>query len=160
MDLTSIERINTLHPVIQDEVKSLYREANMALPKSMRLRITQAFRTPEEQNALYVQKPKVTNAQAWQSTHNYGLAFDICLLIDKDGDGKFETASWDRWSKEWLIVTNVFVKAGFENGFMKNGKKWDYPHFQKDFGYDWRGLKFKIDSGKYTVINNRKYPKI
>lgn len=36
----------------------------------------------------------MTNAKAGQSIHNYGLAVDICMMID----GK--TASWDT-AKDW-----------------------------------------------------------
>ena len=95
MDPITLTRIKTLHPKIRQEVEVLYEKANNLLGKGCRLRFSYTFRTFEEQDKLFLQKPKVTNAKGGQSIHNYGLAFDIVLLYDKDGDGKFEEVSWD-----------------------------------------------------------------
>ena len=156
MDKITIDRIKTLHPVIRNEVAQLYHKANNSLGKGVRLRFSYTYRSPEEQHKLFLQRPKVTNADSWQSTHNYSLAFDIVLLYDKDGDGNFEEASWDMKRDgdkdgiaDWLEVTRVFTSAGYSNGFISNGKKWDFPHFQKDFGLSWRQMKAKIDTGDY-----------
>ena len=172
MDQITIQRIKTLHPKIRNEVLKLYTIANnKMLGKGVRLRLSYTFRTFEEQNTLYnkgrtTKGPKVTNAKGGQSIHNYGLAFDIVLLYDKDGDGKFEEASWDTKRDgdkdgiaDWLEVTNVFIKAGYTNGFITNGKKWDLPHFQKDFKLSWRDMKKKIDNNDYSseIINGYNY---
>ena len=96
MDQISLTRINTLHPKIRKEVLELYTKANnLELGKGVRLRFSYTTRTNEEQNKLYSQGRttkgiKVTNAKGGQSIHNYSLAFDIVILYDKDGDGKFE----------------------------------------------------------------------
>ena len=171
MDQISLTRINTLHPKIRKEVLELYTKANnLELGKGVRLRLSYTFRTHEEQDNLFAQgrtKPgkKVTNAKGGQSIHNFGLALDIVLMYDKDGDGKFEEVSWDTKRdgdkdgiSDWLEVTKVFLDAGFTNGFISNGKKWDYPHFQKTFGLNWRQMKAKIDAGEYTeeVQNGKK----
>ncbi len=44
--------------------------------------ITCTYRSGEEQNKLYSQTPKVTNAKAGQSPHNYNpsFAFDIAFI--------------------------------------------------------------------------------
>ena len=68
--------------------------------------ITCTYRSHEEQNKLYRNASdgvdndkdgkideydeKVTNAKAGQSIHNYGLAWDIVLLFDKNGDGQLD----------------------------------------------------------------------
>jgi peptidoglycan LD-endopeptidase CwlK len=157
MDQITIKRIGTLHPKIRKEMEALYVKANNVLGKGVRLRFSYTFRTPEEQHALFLQRPKVTNADSWQSIHNYGLAFDIVLLYDKKGDGSFSEASWDMKRDgdgdgiaDWLEVTKVFIEAGYTNGFITNGKKWDFPHFQKDFGLSWRQMKSKLDAGQFT----------
>ena len=94
LDKITVEKIKTLHPKIRNEVLELYSHVNeKLLGKGVRLRFAYTYRTPEEQNQLFNQKPKVTNAKAWQSIHQYGLAFDIVLLYDLDNDGNFETAS-------------------------------------------------------------------
>lgn len=169
MDNLTIERIQQLHPKIREEVLGLYKKANSKLGKGVRLRFSYTLRTFKEQDALYTQGrtapgKKVTNAKAGQSFHNYGLALDIVLLYDKNGDGKFEEVSWDTKRDDdkdgiadWLEVTQVFVAAGYTNGFITNGKKWDLPHFQKDFGYSWSQLKSKIEKGDYTTENGIKY---
>ena len=167
MDQISLQRIETLHPKIRKEVLDLYTKANnLELGKGVRLRLSYTFRTHEEQDELFKKRPKVTNAKGGQSIHNYGLAFDIVLMYDKDGDGKFEEVSWDTKRDgdkdgipDWLEVTKVFTSAGYTNGFITNGKKWDLPHFQRDFGLSWKQMKSKIDKGDYTseTINGYTY---
>ena len=172
MDQISIDRIKTLHPKIRQKILDLYTKANnLELGKGVRLRLSYTFRTFEEQDKLYAQGrtikgDKVTNAKGGQSIHNYGLAFDIVLMYDKDGDGKFEEVSWDTKRdgdkdgiSDWLEVTKIFTSAGYINGFITNGKKWDLPHFQRDFGLPWQKMKAKLDSKDYIeeTINGYKY---
>jgi peptidoglycan LD-endopeptidase CwlK len=165
MDKVTLDRIRCAHPKIREELKALYTKANNVLGKGVRLRFSYVFRTPEEQAKIFLQRPKVTNADAWQSIHNYGLAFDICLLYDRDGDGTFKEVSWDMKRDgdgdgiaDWLEVTKVFLDAGYTNGFIQNGKKWDFPHFQKDFGLSWQ-MYSKIQSRDFSeeVIDGRAY---
>lgn len=166
-DKISIERIKTAHPKLREELEKIYHEANNKLGKA-RLRFAYVLRTFAEQDELYKigrsKKGKVvTNATGGQSLHNYGLAVDIVLLIDKNGDGVFETASWDTkadWDKDniadWVEVVKVFEKYGWEwGGSWKTFK--DLPHFQKTFGYKWQQLKIlhaakKVDSEGYVLI--------
>jgi|TARA_R110000782_G_scaffold184197_4_gene274430 peptidoglycan L-alanyl-D-glutamate endopeptidase CwlK len=166
MDKISIDRIQESHPKIRIKLLTAYNEANnIELGKGVRLRLSYVYRSPEEQDVLFKKRPVVTKATAWQSFHQYGLAFDIVLMYDKDGDGNFEEVSWDTKRDgdkdgiaDWLEVTKVFVKHGFVNGFMSKGKKWDLPHFQMDFGYSWQKLKSMIDSKNYTeeIQNGKK----
>lgn len=167
MDQLTLDRIETFHPIDRDNLRKAYIEANNKLGKNVRLRFAWVYRTSQEQHQLFLKKPKVTNADAWQSIHNYGLAFDIVILYDNDNNGTFEEASWNTKRDgdndgiaDWIEVTLIFEKAGYKNGFIKNGKKWDKPHFQKDFGYKWNDLKKLIDSGKTIIDNGRIYPKI
>jgi peptidoglycan L-alanyl-D-glutamate endopeptidase CwlK len=157
-DKITIERINKAHPKIRQELLSLYSQCNNALPKGVRLRFAYVFRSPAEQRALFLQKPKVTNADSWQSIHNYGLAFDIVLLYDKNNDGTFETASWDN-DEHWKEVVVFFKSKGYEwGGDWKKFK--DAPHFQKTFGFDWKALKQRIDKGITIIDNGITYAKI
>lgn len=157
-DNLTIDRIYKSHPKIKEELLSLYLQCNNMLPKNVRLRFSYVFRSPEEQHALFLKRPKVTNADSWQSIHNYGLAFDIVLLYDKNNDGTFETASWYN-DKNWQMVVAFFKSKGYEwGGDWKKFK--DAPHFQKDFGFDWKTLKQRIDKGITIVENGITYPKI
>jgi peptidoglycan L-alanyl-D-glutamate endopeptidase CwlK len=152
-DEISIQRINTLHPAIREKIKAMYLYANnYLLPIGVRLRITQALRTIEEQNALYAQGRTmpgkiVTNAKGGESNHNYGIAIDICILIDKDNNGTFETVDWDINSMHFQRVKDYFKKQGLLwGGDWKSFK--DYPHFEYPTGKTTKQLKALCDSNK------------
>jgi peptidoglycan L-alanyl-D-glutamate endopeptidase CwlK len=158
MDKITLERIKQAHPKIRQELLSLYLQCNKELPKGVRLRFVHVFRSPAEQHAYFLQRPKVTNADSWQSIHNYGLAFDIVILYDKDGNGTFEVASWDD-NEYWKFVVEFFKSKGYQWG--GDWKKFpDKPHFQKTFGFDWRVLKQRIEKGITIIDNGIIYPKI
>jgi len=181
MDQLTLNRIATLHPKIRKKVLEAYSYVNnKRLGKGVRLRFGYTTRTIEEQNELYAQGRtklydfkgkrlgKVTQAKGGESIHNYHLAFDIVLLLDKDGDGKFESASWDTVldfdkdkTSDWMEVVNYFKSQGFVWG--GDWKFKDKPHFEMTFGHTWRTLKNKLDKGdvftetingvKYTYVN-------
>lgn len=154
-DQVTIDRIEMAHPKLREELKFLYIECNnKVVPKHKRLRFTHVLRTFAEQDALYAQgrtKPgkKVTSAKGGQSYHNYGLAFDIVILEDRDGSGTFETASWSV-DELWRKVAVFFKSKGWEWGGDWKSLK-DYPHFQKTFGYSTSQLLAKMN-GKYPEI--------
>jgi len=166
MDKITLDRIEFAHPKIRQELREQYLEINSMLPKNCRLRFAYVFRTPQEQAALFKKRPKVTNANAWQSIHNYGLAFDIVLLYDNDGNGSFEEASWSLTKDidkdkvpEWTEVVNYFKSKGWTwGGDWKSFK--DAPHFEKTFSHTWRTLKPMIEKGNIIIDNNTRYPKI
>ncbi len=81
MDNITLNRINLLHPKIKEEVKKIIEECNSKLTQHSQIRIVQGYRTFSEQHKLFLQRPKVTNADAGQSYHNYGLAIDFCLSL-------------------------------------------------------------------------------
>lgn len=168
MDALTIEKIKKeAHPLLVNELLKIYEEANNKLGKC-RLRFSYILRTFEEQALLYAQGrtkagKKVTDAAAGQSYHNYGFAVDIVLLIDKDKNGTFETATWDTkadWDADkiadWMEVVQVFKKYGWEwGGEFKSFK--DLPHFQKTFGKSWQQLKAlhdakKVDKQGFVII--------
>lgn len=159
MDKLTIDRIETAHPIIREELKKLYIECNNKLPKGVRLRFSSVYRSPIEQNALYHQKPKVTNSKAYQSIHQYGLAFDYVILLDKDGNGTFESIEWDIKSPYHIEVVAFFKAKGYEwGGDWKRFK--DYPHFQKVYSLTWQQLKQRLNLGMTISSNNIVYPKI
>lgn len=145
MDPITLDRIATAHPRVREDLKAIYAEICERLKGRVMCRFAYVLRTFEEQDALYAQgrtKPGkvVTNARGGQSYHNYGLAVDIVLLIDKDGNGTYDTASWDRnadtdqdGQKDWEEVVFVFKMHGWEWGGDWTSFK-DYPHFQKTYG--------------------------
>lgn len=164
VDIASMKKIMTLHPKIRFEVLHLFKVCDK---QNLKMRIVQGYRTFEEQDALYAQGrtkagTKVTNAKGGQSYHNYGLAIDIVLLIDKDKNGSFETASWDiktdfdaDGKSDWIEVVNIFKRYGFEWG--GDWKFVDNPHFQKTFGKSINELyelhkNNKVDKNGFVLI--------
>lgn len=156
-DKITIERIEKIHPQIRQQLKNDYLEINTKLPKGIRLRFSHTLRTWKEQDELYSQgRTKagkiVTNAKGGQSIHNYGLAFDIVILKDLDGNGTFETASWDL-DKHFLRVVDFFKSKGWTwGGDFKSFK--DYPHFEFSKGKTWRDFYLKENFNN----NGIKYP--
>ena len=141
-------KINTLHPQIREEVRTIVDYINdKVLTGNVKMLVTQGLRTFAEQTALYNQKPKVTNAKAGQSFHNYGLAFDFCLVqngktiwdVKKDFDN-------DK-VPDWMEVVNLFKSKGYKWGGDFTSI-YDAPHFEKTFGYSWKQLLEKYNAGK------------
>jgi peptidoglycan L-alanyl-D-glutamate endopeptidase CwlK len=166
-DQVTLDRINLLHPKLRDEVIKMYDEIVAALTGSAICRFAYTLRTFAEQDALYAQGrtkagAKVTNAKGGQSYHNYGLAIDIVLLIDKDKNGTFETASWDintdfdsDGKADWIEIVTIFKRYGFEWG--GDWKFNDAPHFQKTFGKTINELaelhkNDKVDKNGFVLI--------
>lgn len=166
MDKITIDRIGKAHPEIREQLLKDYIEANNLLGKGVRLRFVYVYRSPAEQNVLFKKKPKVTNARAFQSIHNYGLAFDIVLMYDKNGDGIFEEVSWDLLKDgdkdgkaDWKEMIDFFKSKGYEWG--GNFKSFpDAPHFQKSYGLSWQMLKNRLEIGMIILDNGIKYPVI
>lgn len=167
MDKTTLDRINLLHPKLRDEALEIYKEICAALTGKAMCRFAFTLRTIAEQDALYAQGrtkkgPVVTNAKGGLSYHNYGLAIDIVLIVDKDGNGSYETAAWDTKSDfdkdgkaDWKEVVTIFKEHGWEWG--GDWKFVDAPHFQKTFGKSVRELLVlynnkKVDKNNYVLL--------
>lgn len=164
MDKLSLSKINLLHPELREIAIRTFTMAEQQLTGRAQPRITSSLRTFREQHELYqLGRTKVnpdgrtsgrplgnivTNANAGQSIHNYGLAVDFALIInskeaswntikDFDGDAK----------SDWLEVVSVFKGNGWEWG--GDWKRFpDQPHFQYDFGYSWQQLQAKHNIGE------------
>ena len=166
MDPITLNRIAEAHPKLKDKMLQDYKDANNLLGKGVRLRFAYVYRSPELQHKLFLQRPKITNADSWQSIHNYGLAFDIVMLYDNDNNGTFEEASYSLTKDgdkdkiaDWKEVTDFFKSKGWECG--ADWKKFpDAPHFQIDFGFDWKILKQRIERKITITENNIVYPKL
>lgn len=166
-DKVTLERIKLIHPKLVEEVGSIYDEICHALSGSAMCRFAYTLRTFKEQADLFAigrTKPgkRVTQAGPGLSMHNYGLAVDIVLVKDTDGNGSFETASWDMKSDfdkdgraDWMEVVTIFKQHGWAWG--GDWKFFDAPHFEKPMGYSVRQLldlynRKKVDANNYVII--------
>lgn len=173
-DLISIHRANELHPAVRQEVIDTINEIEKGLPLNAKVRIAQGLRTIEYQNELYTlgrtkvnpdgkskNKPMgniVTKAKGGSSYHNYGNAFDFCLVYDNKG------VSWDLIKdfdadgiKDWDEVVNAFKAKGWEFGGDWKSLK-DYPHLQKTFGVHWQTLYYRYS--KKDFISGTTYVRL
>ncbi|MCM3586213.1 M15 family metallopeptidase [Mesobacillus maritimus] len=132
-----------LHPELAYQADILI---GKAAENGIQVVITDGFRSFQEQENLYakgrtVAGNVVTNANAGESYHNFGLAIDFAL---KTPDGKI---IWDMKydgnknnQADWMEVVAVAKELGFEWGGDWIGFK-DYPHLQMDFGLSIRELQ-------------------
>jgi peptidoglycan L-alanyl-D-glutamate endopeptidase CwlK len=158
MDKLTIDRIQLLHPKVRKEAVEIYAEICDALKGRAMCRFAFTLRTIAEQNKLFALGRTalgkiVTKARGGLSYHNYGLAIDIVLIIDTDGDGKFDNAVWDTRTDfdkdgkaDWMEVVQIFKSYGWTWG--GDWKFTDPPHFEKTFGYSVRQLLALHASGK------------
>ncbi|AXF55691.1 M15 family metallopeptidase [Salicibibacter kimchii] len=122
-----------LHPYVKEKKETLIDRAENI---GINVVITEGHRSHERQDDLYAQGRTesgniVTNAEAGESYHNYGLAIDFAIEnndgeliwdIEYDGNGSGEA--------DWLEVAAIGEELGFDWGGHWN----DYPHLQMDFG--------------------------
>lgn len=143
-------KLELLKPKIRELAEKLIAECKKL---GYQITVTQTLRTIEEQDALYAQgrtKPGniVTKAKGGYSLHNFGVAFDICPIVD----GK---AAWN---------DNVLFKKTGEIG-MNVGLEWggtwtsfpDLPHFQYLAGYildDFRNNKVDWKKFELSSVNS------
>jgi peptidoglycan L-alanyl-D-glutamate endopeptidase CwlK len=122
-------RIEDLHPRVQPVCRDVVTRAH---DSGLLLIVIFTLRTKEEQDALYTigrTKPGkiVTNARGGYSYHNYGLAFDFCLLDPSTG-----RPDW-RLSAGYQKVGEIGEALGFQWG-----GRWlkfpDWDHLQYTFG--------------------------
>lgn len=160
-EFISLPKIQTLHPLLRDEVTA---GVNACDDAGIHIRIAQALRTWEQQADIYDQgrtRPGkiVSNAKPGFSYHNYGLAFDFCLLRQDilTGHAMF---SWDMITdddhdgkKDWDEVVEIFEGLGWEWGGRWESIR-DYPHFQKTFGLSISDCieKYAVRAGQYIEI--------
>lgn len=152
-DAVSIQRAELLHPKVKEDFINFINDAEQALDTTFR--IAQGLRTFLEQQALYDQgrtKPGkiVTKAKAGQSYHNYGLAVD---LVNLNGI----TVNWNYDMSKLVPYADKYgIKWGGSADFIKAGME-DKPHFERNFGINWRTLLAKYNKGDFiegtTYVN-------
>jgi peptidoglycan L-alanyl-D-glutamate endopeptidase CwlK len=85
--------------------------------------ILEGYRSPERQNALALSGPSVTNAKAFQSYHQFGLAADCAFLRD----GKLVISERDPWAMRGYRLYGEAAEAA--------GLTWGGRWTMMDFGH-------------------------
>lgn len=128
------DKLATLQPAFRRRVKQWLTacvEAGLVCPY-----VYEGLRTSARQNELYaigrtVQrgKPKVTNAKAGQSMHQYGIAIDFVPLKPAKAAGMFE-ADWSE--KAYAPYHALAVKHGLRR------LSWETPHLEDATVPNWQ----------------------
>lgn len=106
----------TVHPIMAKKAKMVM---DLGAQEGYTLVATQGRRTFPQQHKLFLQRPKVTNADAGQSYHNYGVAVDLAFVVN----GKI---TWD--DKYYKNIGRWANQVGLTWG--GNWHFVDYPHIQ------------------------------
>ncbi|WP_141670636.1 M15 family metallopeptidase, partial [Gilliamella sp. Choc6-1] len=142
-DSVTNSRIALLHPRIRQHTLDFINDAESKL--NLKLRVSDGYRSIEEQNKLYDKgrknsDPIVTKVKGGYSFHNYGLAIDVVEILDK------KAIYFD--NKHPKIKEIVEIAKSY--GFLWGGD-WvtfkDYPHFEFRYGFTTTQLLKKYNAG-------------
>lgn len=139
-DERSERNIATLRPEAQRKAREWMREC---LDEGINLRIIAGTRTFAEQDRLYAQGrtapgPKVTNARAGQSWHNFGVAWDF-VVFDAAGQPQWDHPGMDRageigealgleWGGRWKFVDKPHLQVRTGMSIADAIRKWPNGH--------------------------------
>ncbi|MDR1019035.1 MAG: M15 family metallopeptidase [Lachnospiraceae bacterium] len=159
IDKPTLDRISKLHPSVRGEVTELINDINTdILTGAAKVRISEGYRSFDEQNAIYAKGrtkpgPIATKAKGGQSIHNYGMAFDIVLVINGKDISWDTKKDWDNDKKsDWMEVVEYLKKHGWSWGGDWTSFK-DMPHFDKKGYTNWRELiKYPKDKNGYIIL--------
>jgi hypothetical protein len=138
-----MSKLDTLEPEFRTKIEILIDQ--VSLTTGMEWVCTSGRRTMAEQRKLFSQGrdnnlPKVTNAPAGSSPHNYGLAADLWPM--KNGD-----IWWSAPPLQFKVLADLAIQAGLVPGYCwKNFQ--DCPHVEDD---SWRGQRKLWQAGKLEV---------
>lgn len=131
----SLRNMGPVHPLVREKITKDIREA---YSRGVYAQISSGYRSFAEQTRLYAKGRTapgdvVTNAEAGESVHNYGLAVDFFIVSD---DG--QRALWIV-NQDWMTFVHIaksmsFFWGGDWKSFVDN------PHLQLTEGLGWRDL--------------------
>lgn len=103
------------------------------------VQVLSGTRTYAEQNALFAQRPKVTNARGGQSNHNFGIAVDLGIFVG----GKYYTGA-TRGEEQAYRNLAILIKSAL--GYLEGKER------LLDWGGDWKSFKdmphYELHTGK------------
>jgi len=145
-DARSEKNIATLLPEMQKKARQILKAAHDWGSGRFTFSILSGTRTYAEQDGLFGQRPKVTNARGGQSNHNFGIALDIGIF---DLRGKYLTGSTRAEEKAYTDLAAV-VKAAVHG--IEWGGDWssfkDQPHYEFSTGLTIAQKRKKFEAGQ------------
>lgn len=115
--------LDDLHPWVKAKAERFVEKCRVL---SRPVLIYETLRTPEEQDQKYAEGK--SEAKAWESPHQYGLAFD-CVPLCQDG----KTAWWGAPENIWEFLYSMGASCGLDPLGDKYGEylPWDKGHMQE-----------------------------
>lgn len=108
--VTADRKWDRLDPRLQQRVLAIYQV--LAEQHGIRMVLVEGYRSPERQAEL-MREGRATNAGAWQSCHQYGLALDSAPLRD----GKLQWDMGDTWTRRaYFLYGELAEEAGLTWG--------------------------------------------
>lgn len=148
--LRSESNIATLMPKMQVAARKILTLAKAKFP-SWDVQVLSGTRTYSEQNALFGQRPKVTNARGGWSNHNFGIAIDVGIFVG----GHYYTgrnAAEDRAYADLARVVKTEYGVKGKTPLVEWGGDWksihDAPHYQLITGKSVSECRALLEKGK------------
>ncbi len=111
-----------------------------AAGRGYKLKVICGTRSYAEQDALYRQRPKVTNARGGRSNHNFGVAIDIGLFDAETGDYITSSMPYDELAAACPPPSSVTWGGSWKSLH-------DSPHYQsKLFGDSTAAIRERFES--------------
>lgn len=144
-DPRSEANIQTLLPEMQKKARMILTVAKRREKATgLVCRILSGTRTYNEQTALYKRRPKVTNAMAGQSWHNFGMAIDVGIF---EGMDYFEGGN----AREEKAYRDIAQAIKSEVHDIEAGIDWrsfrDPPHYQLKVDYTLTEVRKRFEKG-------------
>lgn len=149
-DNRSEDNIATLLPKMQQYARMILGRANLwGKDVGCTVQIVSGTRTYAEQDVLFAQRPKVTNARGGQSWHNFGLAVDLGIFRN----GKYLTGNSAAEDKLYVAMAAAIktVSTQIEWGGDWTGGFKDKPHYQYATGLNITQARTKFERGQLVL---------
>lgn len=138
-DLRTEGVIITLLPKMQIKAREFMRVSGSSC------KLISGTRTYAEQHGIFLQRPKVTNADSGQSNHNFGIAFDVGIF-----QGGHYLSGATKAEEQAYIDLGAKIKSHIDD--LAWGGDWksiiDKPHYELPTGKTLVQVRKLFESGK------------